>query len=261
MLSHLQHRELFHLAFLRQLAGRLKPNTYAVKGGVNLRFFFGSPRYSEDLDIDIKDIELFRLKDIVLDILTSKTLLAMLRTFQIDKIITPDIAKASETTQRFKVHLVTTASEDLFTKIEFSRRKSEPSVKTEPISEALLQIYKLPPILVSHYLIDAVVSQKISALANRAEPQARDVFDLYALLPRIDEARTIPKKIPKTTLKKAYDHVFDLNFAVFKNTVLNYLSDEDRVPYDSKEVWEDMQIKVGEIILSCGQDKHHTGRS
>lgn len=42
--------ETFHLHFVRLLfMGRDKAN-YIVKGGCNLRFFFGSVRYSEDLD-------------------------------------------------------------------------------------------------------------------------------------------------------------------------------------------------------------------
>jgi len=45
--NHLQLRELFHLEFLRRLALKLKPGQYILKGGVNMRFFFGSPRYSE----------------------------------------------------------------------------------------------------------------------------------------------------------------------------------------------------------------------
>jgi hypothetical protein len=47
----LQLWELFHLEVLRRLAQKLKPGQYALKGGVNMRFFFGSPRYSEDIDL------------------------------------------------------------------------------------------------------------------------------------------------------------------------------------------------------------------
>ena len=46
-------RESFHLAFLRHLATRLFGRSYAVKGGICLRFFHRSPRLSQDLDLDI----------------------------------------------------------------------------------------------------------------------------------------------------------------------------------------------------------------
>ena len=49
--------ELFHLMFLRQFNNNIASELYAIKGGCNLRFFFQSVRYSEDLDIDIQTIQ------------------------------------------------------------------------------------------------------------------------------------------------------------------------------------------------------------
>lgn len=51
--SHRQLREVFHLIFLGQLLRVSDPTLYVLKGGTNLRFFFHSPRYSEDMDIDV----------------------------------------------------------------------------------------------------------------------------------------------------------------------------------------------------------------
>jgi len=48
----MQHVECFHLGLLRILEVRLNRATWVVKGGVNLRAWFGSRRYSEDLDLD-----------------------------------------------------------------------------------------------------------------------------------------------------------------------------------------------------------------
>ena len=53
MLSDAQLREAFHLCFLHRLLKVSDINLYVLKGGVNLRFFFGSPRYSEDMDLDV----------------------------------------------------------------------------------------------------------------------------------------------------------------------------------------------------------------
>jgi len=233
------------MAFLRQLAPRLKPASYAVKGGVNLRFFFGSIRYSEDMDLDIREIETFRLKEIVLDILGSRTLLTNLRPFMINKIVLPDmkVAKQTETTQRFKVHLMTEAGEDLFTKIEFSRRKFERSFASENISETVLRPYKLTPFVVSHYLIDAAVLQKVAALANRAETQGRDIFDIYMIMPRLEGI-----EIPKNIKEKAYQNIFNIDYEIFRDTVVDYLNPEDQKMYNKKEIWEDMQLKVGELL-------------
>jgi hypothetical protein len=49
----LQQREVFHLEFLRWFGRKLDYRYYALKGGVNMRLFFGSMRYSEDMDLDL----------------------------------------------------------------------------------------------------------------------------------------------------------------------------------------------------------------
>lgn len=45
--------EVFHLIFLRAITGGPQKSHLVVKGGCNLRFFFGSVRYSQDLDLDV----------------------------------------------------------------------------------------------------------------------------------------------------------------------------------------------------------------
>lgn len=248
MITNLQQREVFHLAILRQLAVRLRPNSYALKGGVNLRFFFNSVRYSEDMDLDVQGIETFKLKEIVMDILTSKILQMNLRPFGIEQIVPPDIssAKQTDTTQRFKVHLITASKEDLFTKIEFSKRKMDSPIKIEAINSAMLQMYKLPPLIVPHYPAEVAIRQKIRALADRSETQGRDIFDIYLLLPYFDEAKL--RSISKPSLEKAYHRTFEIDLERFRSSVLNYLSEDDMKMYDRKEVWEEIQTKVGEAI-------------
>ena len=48
--TQLQIREAFHLCFLQELLRTFDPKLVALKGGINLRFFFKSPRYSEDME-------------------------------------------------------------------------------------------------------------------------------------------------------------------------------------------------------------------
>ena len=48
--------EVFHLLFLRHLGTRVDKALYVLKGGCNLRFFFKSIRYSEDMDLDVHTI-------------------------------------------------------------------------------------------------------------------------------------------------------------------------------------------------------------
>jgi len=52
-----QVAESFHLAFLQALGTRANLTAWALKGGGNLRFFYLSDRFSEDIDLDTFDIE------------------------------------------------------------------------------------------------------------------------------------------------------------------------------------------------------------
>ena len=139
----LQIREVFHLEFLRWFARKLEADRYALKGGVNLRLFFKSFRYSEDMDIDIAGVRVEKVKKTVMETLATRGFTDSLKSFGIERIVAPDLAKAkqTETTQRFKIHLLTASGEDLFTKIEFSRRGIKANPVVELASSAVLRAY------------------------------------------------------------------------------------------------------------------------
>ena len=252
MYTHLQQREVFHLVFLRQFIKRIRLNTYALKDGCSLRFFFNSIRYSEDMGIDIQNIEIYKLKKIVIDILQSKTFQIALKPFQIDTIIPPNVetAKQTETVQRFKIHLLTSAGIDLFTKIEFSKRKLEDKKELSSVNENILYSYKQAPLIISHYQIEMAMKQKISALMNRASPQARDVFDMYTLYTQVQKSNLneLIKSFSPKELKRAEEIIFSINYEMFRDAVCSYLSDADRAYYDKPQMWESIQLKTSKIL-------------
>jgi predicted nucleotidyltransferase component of viral defense system len=50
-------REGFHVVLLKALAERLQGRDWVLKGGTNLRLYFSSIRFSEDIDLDVgKDV-------------------------------------------------------------------------------------------------------------------------------------------------------------------------------------------------------------
>src|ERR1043166_824906 len=102
--SPLQQVEFFHLTLLRLLEEKVDKSCYVLKGGCNLRFFFGSPRYSEDMDLDLETIAPGTLHKNVEQILTGKTLIHLLRTrdLELERHSAP---KQTETTQRWKLSL------------------------------------------------------------------------------------------------------------------------------------------------------------
>ena len=55
--SPLALREGFHVVLLKALAERLQGRDWVLKGGTNLRLYFSSIRFSEDIDLNVgKDI-------------------------------------------------------------------------------------------------------------------------------------------------------------------------------------------------------------
>ena len=246
----LQLREIFHLEFVRWLGRKIKPEHYAVKGGTNLRFFFRSFRYSEDMDLDIKDVGVIVLKDIVMKILQSSSFQDGLTPFGVERVVPPDIsrAKQTQTTQRFKIHLITSAGEDLFTKVEFSRRGFKGRVIVQPVPNPILRVYKLPPLLMAHYDIQSAAMQKVEALASRAVIQARDIFDLYVLSSQFEPANAKEIKINNTHLAKAYENLLEVSFEQFRDTVIFYLSTEDQTIYNSSSSWDEVKLKTANFI-------------
>ena len=246
----LQIREVFHLEFLRWFARKLEADYYVLKGGVNLRLFFKSIRYSEDMDIDVKGVRVERIKKTVMDILATRGFTDSLKSFGIERIVAPDLTKAkqTETTQRFKIHLLTSGGEDLFTKVEFSRRGVKGTVAVEQISGEMLRAYKMAPLLVSHYDAASAVAQKIAALAGRTVLQARDIFDLFVLRSQYEQSKQNKVEVSPSILKIAHGNIFRVEFPQFRDPVVAYLGAEDQKAYSSPAVWDEIKLNTAHFL-------------
>lgn len=246
----LQIREIFHLEFLRWLGRKLEADRYVLKGGVNLRFFFKSIRYSEDIDMDLAAVGIEKIRKTVMEILAAPGFTAALRSFGIERVVLPDLTKAkqTETTQRFKIHLLTAAGEDLFTKVEFSRRGLKGSRVVEPVAGGILRAYKLAPLLVPHYDAAAAIRQKIQALAQRTALQARDIFDLFVLSSQWEASETKELPVGREVLKTAEENIFMAGFPQFRDTVAAYLGAEDQKAYSSPAVWDEIKLKTAHFL-------------
>ena len=250
MYNQLQLREIFHLEFLRRFGRKMKPECYAVKGGVNLRFFFNSIRYSEDMDIDLKGVAVNVVKDTVMDILKNANFRNNLKSYGVEELTLPDMSKAkqTETTQRFKVHLITPSGEDLFTKVEFSRRGFKGDVIVEEASNNVLYPYKMIPLSVSHYSMRSAITQKIEALAARPVTQARDIFDLYFLSSQYQPATNKGVAASHSKITRADENLFEVSFNEFKDTVVSYLDLEAQALYASPARWDEIKLKVDSFL-------------
>jgi len=248
MLTDTRLREVFHFCFLERLLKITAPGLYVLKGGVNLRFFFNSPRYSEDMDLDVLAGSVSTLKKNGYKILRDGAFIRNLRTYGIEgiDINDPEKAKQTQTTQRFRCGLITPAGHRLPTKVEFSRRRS---LTDEPVTalinpEIARQFHKRS-FRCQHYSGEVAVQQKIRALAGRSETQARDVFDLGILheggyTASIKSNKTVTKKLRQQAIKA----LLSLSLDDFNGQVVEFLEAEDRVVYDTTSAWEQLQETV-----------------
>jgi predicted nucleotidyltransferase component of viral defense system len=247
----LEQIEVFHLSFLRGLVRAVPPAAVILKGGTNLRFFFGSPRFSENMDFDAADVSVHTLRDETMKVLTSSPLLDTLRTFVVERVVPPNRSTATqtETVQRFKIHLVTTAGEDLSTKVEFSRRGIGEPVRVEGVAASVLSAYRMMPLVVPHYGAAAAARQKIRALISRRQTQARDVFDLYTLSTHPDLAGVdLRKGLSADEVATVADRIYSISRAQYRDTVVAFLSPDDRPTYGSAATWDEVRLRVLALV-------------
>lgn len=233
--------ECFHLAFLAVLPREFDPVGFVLKGGANLRFFFNSERYSEDIDLDVVRLKEWQVRDKVNRTLESRALGLMLRTsgLSVDGFT---MSKQTGTTQRWKVAVKSRdRGEPVRTKIEFSHRELDPRRAIDPVPEPAIARYGMRPPLIGHYRIGAATEQKIRALAGRSETQARDVFDLDLLLRRGDD----PDRFSDPEmLNRARDRALELPYEAYRDQVIPFIEPELAELRDDPGSWESMQAFV-----------------
>jgi len=238
--------ELFHLAFLQVLQARLDQSSYVLKGGANLRYFFESVRYSEDIDLDAGGIEPWALAERVDGVLASPVIERLLRTsgLAVGEVTKP---KQTETTQRWKVALTASSRRDpIRTKIEFSRRNGDDRFLLEAVPGRVVAPYALRSPTLQHYRGEAAVEQKVEALAGRSETQARDVFDLDLLL-RCQPPT--PITVGSQVRVQAAERALELPSAAFRDQVLPFLDPQVAELYEDPATWPQIQGYVVERLL------------
>lgn len=244
-LSRAQVAELFHIAFLDVLATRLEPSRYVLKGGTNLRYFFGSARYSEDIDLDLHGRPPMNMEQKIDGVLDSPAIKILLRVKGL-AVAEHSKPKQTATTRRWKIGIAAPGHADpVRTKVEFSSRNGDPRYALEAIPGEVVAPYALRAPSVQHYLDEAATEQKVVALADRTETQARDVFDLDLLL----RLRALPPgSLDPELLTRAAELALQLPFASYRDQVLPFLEPGAVELYGSEGSWERMQTFVAESL-------------
>jgi len=253
MFSDTQIREAFHFCFLQRLLSISDPGIYVLKGGVNLRFFFKSPRYSEDMDLDVLAGSVATLKKNGYKILEDAAFRRNLRVFDVDaiEINDPHKAKHTATTQRFRCALILASRQRLPTKVEFSRRNDDPgdAAESEYLDADVARPYRKLAYRCRHYSGSAAVVQKIEALAGRTVTQARDVFDLGILIQGGHLAVAVEQDaLAQAPLSDAIECLTALSWDDYDGHVVEFLDADSRDEFGTRPAWESLQSRVFESL-------------
>lgn len=230
---------------LRVLESRVDRATWVVKGGVNIRAWFGSLRYSEDLDVDVVRGSSISLREKVDKLLSAPAFREILAAQGLE-LARASKPKQTETTQRWKFEVRAQGlSLPLHTRVEFSRRGSIEEYTLEPVRPEIVRPYGLSSPTANHYTARSAVRQKIAALAARAETQARDLWDLEHLL-RTTGADPRPlTTADRKAVAEAIDRAMGLTFDVYKAQVVPYLTPDHQQLYGTPQAWE----RICELVL------------
>jgi predicted nucleotidyltransferase component of viral defense system len=243
-------RELFHLAFLRHLSLRLKGRTYAVKGGICLRFFHRSPRLSEDMDLDVvSNVAVKTLANAVDSVVSGAALAASLRSHGILR-ITATKPKQTETTQRWKISLHLDNNGSLPTKIEFSRRNETLAPSQGVPQSDLLNHYRMSPFVAQFYDALSMAVQKLSALASPSRYAVRDLFDLHHLFQTIGvKPMDLKGKVSTEIVQSAVDKMARFKNSDFNEQVLPYLPQDLIALYRGRAAFETLKSETESSMI------------
>jgi len=241
-----QLREIFHFLFLEKLLKTSDSRLFVLKGGVNLRFFFKSPRYSEDMHLDVLGGSVATLRKNGYRILEDRAFQRSLQTYGITRLELNDPARAkhTETRQRFRLRLITGSGMALPTKVEFSCRSSDDPYRLELIDPAVAEPFRRLSFTCQHYTAESAFRQKVLALANRTQVQARDAFDIDILCRGGRVTQALTANIPAADVERARLNLLSLDYLAYEGQVLDYIDPELAPAYTGESAWDQLIERV-----------------
>lgn len=258
MLSATEAREAVHILLLRELQDVKDARAVILKGGVNLRLFHGSPRYSEDMDLDGQPDSRLAIRSTIRGIFDDREFaqhLGRLGLRGVDPREGPN--KDTETTFRYKFHVLAAGNQSYGTKVEVSfriRNEADDFELAEPDSERIRRYLPAGEALsVQRYGRWAALRQKIEALAGRTRIEARDIFDINMLLgdagrPETDLIEFLARNLERRTLELAHERALLLEYPDYESLVVRFLEDRVRARYRSPERWDELRLATAMLI-------------
>jgi hypothetical protein len=246
--SDAQNIEIFHQLFLQVLTAH-SHNWFILRGGANLRYDFGSVRYSNDIDLDFLGRDGVNVARSVDAALSGRALTVLLRQQGL-KIGESTKPPQTETTRRWQIGLSRQgAFGDLIrTKVEFSNRGIESGdVLFETVPSHVVDPYAIRPVTTAHCGPTSALEQKIAALALRNETKARDVFDLELLL-RLRRAAGVSSVLDVSLAAQAAQKATEVSYARFRSEVHPFLDPDRAILYEGEDNWTRLRASVSDEI-------------
>ncbi len=283
LLTELEVREAFHCILLMHLPKEYRDPTIGepplrLKGGVNLRLFHRSPRYSEDIDFDLmpkratKFIE--HLRNLLIEDPGFRR--ALLKVGITDLAVSV-IDGGGNNSRGFKQKLnLIYGGIQYATQIEASHREETRASEASrvPIPEHLCKRYHVPAgARIAAYPGPVAIWHKVLALSRRDPPQTRNVFDMDHLVRECgpvmtEEARALIKtRMTTAQVLASAETVAMFDRSSFEAQVAAYLPDELRNDAISdweplkERMWlwlEELRTEMGEVLSETpGADQCH----
>lgn len=243
--------EGFQAAFLEVATATLPVAEYAVKGGMNMRFFFGSVRSSKDMDFDYLGGRFHTWEDHVNGLFDGRALdrLLQLRGIRITGL--NRVKKQTEVTRRWTLLLATETVRDANSKVEFSAREADAAAsaarETASVDPELARALGMGRVSLQHYLPSAAIAQKVGALHGRTHTEPRDVFDLDHLARRFPDALAAAPLDPDA-IEAAVERARALTYDEYESAVVPYLEEELWPIFGTAEAWEAVRARVIETL-------------
>ena len=247
----------FHIAFLTALAQSADIRGWALKGGGNMRFFYGSRRFSEDIDLDATGAATFTRKvERAFESTLMQKQLAAIGT-RMTEFYPKD---RSDTKERWNLKLVIPGvpveQGVASTKIEISYRPYPAiprEIAVERIDSNVMATYggRLVAPQLTRYLAPSAVGQKIIALSERSATQPRDAYDLDHLWKAYPDALA-KGQIDPAIADSAAARLVELTYGQYEALVGSFLDPDYAGIEGTEEHWNAIQTAVLGKLMELG---------
>ena len=243
--------ERFQAAFLEVATATLPVADYALKGGANLRFFFGSVRSSKDMDFDYLADRFEAWEDRVNALFDGRALERLLRLRGIHITRLNRVKKQTEVTRRWTLSLATESVSDASSKVEFSAREAPGAPASDRevagVDPEPAKTLGMGRVLLQHYVPHAAISQKVRALRQRTHTEPRDIFDLDHLFRRYPGALE-SSHLAVDEIDAAVARARALAYDEYRSAVVPFIDEELWPIVGSAESWEAMRTRVVDAL-------------